>query len=40
MEEKLIDDRQHGLVSDTLKKNIEENSKLSITASYFTLYAF
>lgn len=40
MEEKLIDNRQYGLVGDTLKKNIEENSKLSITASYFTFYAF
>lgn len=40
MEEKLIDNRQYGLVGDTLKKNIGENSKLSITASYFTLYAF
>ena len=40
MEEKLIDNKQYGRVGDVLKKNIKENSKLSITASYFTLYAF
>ena len=40
MEEKLIDNKQYGRVGDVLKRNIKENSKLSITASYFTLYAF
>ncbi|MEG1411096.1 MAG: helicase-related protein, partial [Terrisporobacter sp.] len=40
MEEKLIDNKQYGLVGDILKRNIKDNSKLSITASYFTLYAF
>ena len=40
MEEKLIDNKQHGRVGDVLKRNIKENSKISITASYFTLYAF
>lgn len=39
MEEKLIDNKQYGRVGDVLKRNIKENSKLSITASYFTLYA-
>lgn len=40
MEEKLIDNKQYGRVGDVLKRNIKESSKLSITASYFTLYAF
>lgn len=40
MEEKLIDNKQYGLVGDTLKRNIKDNLKLFITASYFTLYAF
>ena len=40
MEEKLIDNKQYGRVGDVLKRNIKKNSKLSITASYFTLYAF
>lgn len=40
MEEKLIDNRQNGLVGDILKRNIKENSKVSIAAAFFTLYAF
>ncbi|MBU5335454.1 helicase-related protein [Intestinibacter bartlettii] len=40
MGEKLIDNKQYGRVGDVLKTNIKENSKLSIAASYFTLYAF
>ena len=40
MEGKLIDNKQYGRVGDVLKIHIKENSKLSIIASYFTLYAF
>ena len=40
MEGKIIDNKQYGRVGDVLKRNIKENSKLSIIASYFTLYAF
>ena len=40
MEEKLIDNKQYGRVGDVLKRSIKQNSKISITASYFTLYAF
>ena len=40
MEQKLIDNKQHGLVGDHLKKYIKEESKLSIASAYFTLYAF
>ena len=40
MEEKLIDNKQYGKVGDVLKQSIKQNLKLSITASYFTLYAF
>ena len=40
MEEKLIDNKQYGRVGDVLKRSIKENSKISITSSYFTLYAF
>lgn len=40
MGEKLIDNRQYGIVGDILKENITKNSKVSIAASYFTLYAF
>ena len=40
MKQKLIDNKQHGLVGDHLKKYIKEESKLSIASAYFTLYAF
>ena len=40
MNEKLVDNKQYGKVGDVLKRNLKENSKISITASYFTLYAF
>ena len=40
MQQKIIDNRQYGLVGDYLKDNIEYNSKLSVAAAHFTLYAF
>ncbi len=40
MQEKLIDNKQYGLVGDILKDSIKEDSKISIAASYLTLYAF
>ena len=40
MNEKLVDNKQYSKVGDVLKRNLKENSKISITASYFTLYAF
>ena len=40
MEQKLIDNKQNGLVGEHLKKYIKEESKLSIASAYFTIYAF
>ena len=40
MEGNLIDNKQYGRLGDVLKRTINKDSKLSITASYFTLYAF
>ena len=31
---------QYGAIGEFLKDNIELNSKLKITSSYFTIYAF
>lgn len=36
----LLDNKKNGKVGDVLKKNITNNSKLSIISSYFTIYAF
>ena len=36
----LIDNKKHGKVGDTLKSSINNNSKLSIISSYFTIYSF
>lgn len=36
----LIDNKRNDKVGDVLKQNIENNSKLSIISSYFTIYAF
>ena len=36
----IIDNKQSGLVGDILKENIKKESKLSIAAAHFTLYAF
>ncbi|MEW9078238.1 helicase-related protein [Terrisporobacter glycolicus] len=40
MQQKIIDNKQYGLVGDCLKENIKENSKISIAASHFTIHAF
>ena len=40
MSNRLIDNKQYGLVGDVLKENIQEGSKLTIMAAHFTLYAF
>lgn len=40
MQQKLIDNKQHGLVGDSLKRYLNEDSKLSIAAAHFTLHAF
>lgn len=40
MKQKIINNRQYGLIGDCIKENIENGSKLSITSAYFTLYAF
>lgn len=37
---RLIDNKQYGLVGDVLKENLQEGSKLTIMAAHFTLYAF
>lgn len=36
----ILDNKQTGLVGDVLIENIQKGSKVSIAASYFTLYAF
>ncbi|RLA84509.1 MAG: helicase [Epsilonproteobacteria bacterium] len=36
----LIDNKKHNKVGDVLKESIQNNSKLSIISSYFTIYAF
>jgi len=36
----LIDNKKHNKVGDVLKQSIQQNSKLSIISSYFTIYAF
>ena len=36
----LIDNKKNGKVGDVLKESIQNNSKLSIISSYFTIYAF
>lgn len=40
MSNRLIDNKQYGLVGDVLKENLQEGSKLTIMAAHFTLYAF
>ena len=40
MQQKIIDNKQYGLVGDCLKENIKDNAKLSIAAAHFTLHAF
>ena len=40
MQQKIIDNKQYGLVGDCLKENINNNSKLYIAAAHFTLHAF
>lgn len=40
MKQKIIDNKQYGLVGDCLKEHIKENSKISIAAAHFTIYAF
>lgn len=40
MQQKIIDNKQYGLLGDCLKDNINNNSKLSIAAAHFTIYAF
>lgn len=40
MQQKIIDNKQYGLVGDCLKEHIKDDSKLSIAASHFTLHAF
>ncbi|SHF39370.1 helicase-related protein [Caloramator proteoclasticus] len=40
MKNNIIDNKQYGLVKDVLKNNIEENSKLSIAAAFFSIYAY
>ena len=37
---RLIDNKQYGLVGDVLKEHLQEGSKLTIMAAHFTLYAF
>ena len=36
----IVDNKQHGLVGNLLKKEIKKGSKLSIASSHLTLYAF
>lgn len=40
MTQGIVDNKQTGTIGDVIKSNIKEGSKLSIAASYFTLYAF
>ena len=40
MSNRLIDNKQYGLVGDILKENLQEGSKLTIMAAHLTLYAF
>lgn len=40
MSNRLIDNKQYGLVGDILKENLQEDSKLTIMAAHLTLYAF
>ncbi len=40
MQQKIIDNKQYGLVGDCLKEHIKKDSKLSIAAAHFTLHAF
>ena len=37
---RLIDNKQYGLVGDVLKESLQEGSKLTVMAAHFTLYAF
>lgn len=40
MSNRLIDNKQYGLVGDVLKEHLKEGSKLTVMAAHFTLYAF
>ncbi|MGO1044021.1 helicase-related protein [Clostridioides difficile] len=40
MQQKIIDNKQYGLVGDCLKEHLKDDSKLSIAAAHFTLHAF
>ena len=40
MSNRLVDNKQYGRVGDVLKENIQQGSKLTVAAAYFTLYAF
>lgn len=40
MNKGILDNKQSGLVGEVLRENIQKDSKISIAAAYFTLYAF
>lgn len=40
MANRLIDNKQYGLVGDVLKESLHVDSKLTVAAAYFTLFAF